>query len=246
MRPNADKTAMARPAASLAILLALGSPALAGDRALIDIIGYSQSGQYFAFTESGIQDGSGFPYANIFVVDVEANHWVAGTPVRVRHDDEAASLGAVRQDALAEARPTLDKLDIAYPADIWALSGDGVAGLTDTLTFGIPGYGMKTVGDEWELWLESYEAPSTQPCSDYTDQTIKGFRLSMVQNGEWFVHVDDTVPNSRGCPLDYSLFAVVAPMGAQDLTHAVALISVFPLGFEGPDRRFMAVPIDPW
>ncbi len=35
-------------------------PTLAGDRALIDVIGYSDDLRYLAFEEFGVQDGSGF------------------------------------------------------------------------------------------------------------------------------------------------------------------------------------------
>ena len=63
MQPNAARVAMARLGASVAGLcglMLLVTPALAGDRALIDVIGYSQDTDYFAFEEFGIQDGSGF------------------------------------------------------------------------------------------------------------------------------------------------------------------------------------------
>jgi len=245
MKPSAGMAAMVRPGASLILAAALATPAMAGDRALIDFIGYSADGGHFAFAESGIQDGSGFPYANIYVVDVADNAWVSGTPLRVRIDDEAATLGAARQKAMADAAPLFDKLDLAYPVDIWTLAGDGVAGLVEQLSFGIPAYGVRTVGEQWQLRLESYEAPAAQPCSDYTDQPIKGFRLSITGETSHTVHADETIPASRGCPLDNSLYAVVAPMNAQTLDSAVAIVAVYPLGFEGPDRRFLAVPIAP-
>ena len=95
MQPNAARVAMARPGASLAGLIALcllATPAFAGDRALVDIIGYSQDADYFAFEEFGIQDGSGFAYSNVYVVNLETDSWALGTPIRVRADDEITSL----------------------------------------------------------------------------------------------------------------------------------------------------------
>jgi predicted secreted protein len=50
------------------------------------------------------------------------------------------------------------------------------------------------------------------------------------------------LPKSRGCPTDYRLYAVVAPF--QQAEPRIALISSYPFGFEGPDRRFLAVPLD--
>ena len=78
MQPNAAQAGMARPGASivgLCALMLLATPAFAGDRALVDIIGYSENANYFAFEEFGIQDGSGFAYSNIYVVDLETDSW---------------------------------------------------------------------------------------------------------------------------------------------------------------------------
>ncbi|MGE6786024.1 DUF2259 domain-containing protein, partial [Ensifer adhaerens] len=40
---------------------ATASPALAGDYAALQPIGFSADGNVFAFEEYGVQDGSGFP-----------------------------------------------------------------------------------------------------------------------------------------------------------------------------------------
>jgi predicted secreted protein len=55
-------------------------------------------------------------------------------------------------------------------------------------------------------------------------------------------HDGATLPKSRGCPMDYRLYAVVTPF--EQATPRIALISIYPFGFEGPDRRFLAVPLD--
>jgi predicted secreted protein len=55
----------------------------------------------FAFEEYGVQDGSGFPYANRFYIDVDTDSFiVADSPIRVRIDDEDAGspLPGPRQD----------------------------------------------------------------------------------------------------------------------------------------------------
>ncbi len=83
MIPNAARAGMGRLVASLiGLSLLLVMPALAGDRAQIDLIGYSDDGSYFAFEEFGIQDGSGFAYSSIYVVDLVDDSWVVGTPIR--------------------------------------------------------------------------------------------------------------------------------------------------------------------
>jgi predicted secreted protein len=79
---------------TLLLFLALSNTiARAGDAATRDIIGFSPDGRYFAFEQHGIQDGSGFPYAEIFVIDAAEDRWVPGTPIRKRADDEKAKAG---------------------------------------------------------------------------------------------------------------------------------------------------------
>jgi predicted secreted protein len=68
--------------------LALGGQAIAGDTASLNVLGYSSDGKVFAFEEYGISDGSGFPYSNIFFIDIEKDAFLPGTPIRTRVDDE--------------------------------------------------------------------------------------------------------------------------------------------------------------
>ena len=50
--------------------LALSSgTALAGDFANLNVLGFSSDGNIFAFEQYGVQDGSGFPYADRFYID---------------------------------------------------------------------------------------------------------------------------------------------------------------------------------
>ena len=56
----------------LSSLLA-AAPALAADGAQSRALGYSADGKYFAFEQFGVQDGSGFPYWDVFVLDLAAN-----------------------------------------------------------------------------------------------------------------------------------------------------------------------------
>ena len=51
-----------------------------------------QDGEIFAFEEFGVQDGSGFHFSTIYVIDTDTDSWAPGTPIRVRIDDETAPL----------------------------------------------------------------------------------------------------------------------------------------------------------
>ncbi|KKB06997.1 hypothetical protein VE25_20325 [Devosia geojensis] len=247
MKRLAEQAASALRAIAPASVLCAGlaGPAFAGDRALLDVIGYSPDGRWFAFEEFGIQDGSGFPYATIYVLDVRDDGWAPRTPVRVRLDEETADLAEARADVRDEADDVLDDLDIDTPADIWALLGDGeMDSQAKTLEFGRPGYEPGAVLDGWTLELDTFEAQAAEPCADWFGQAPLGYALTLSgPGGARLIHRDERIPRSRGCPFDYRLHAVVAPFGATGLDAAVAILSVYPGGFEGPDRRFLAVPL---
>ena len=124
-------------------------------------------------------------------------------------------------------------------ADPWltiiGIGEDGMAGLS-------PG----VVDGKFALTLEVYEAATNTPCMDWFSMAPKGFALSLenINSGATAeAHRDESLPRSRGCPVTYWLTAVYAPLDARELTQAVAIVSTFPRGFEGPDRRFIAVPL---
>ncbi len=242
----------------IAIISQLASlPARAGDNAILDVIGYSNDGRFFAFEEYGVQDGSGFSYSSIFIVDLNDDSWVVGTPIRVVEEyDEATyevepidygkNIQAVRAIAHEKAKFRLEGLNITTPAIANAINGDGIIendGLT--LRFGVPGYSRGIIGD-YRLKLEIFETQSALSCADWSDQVIKGFLLKLEDVGfnEVEIYRDKTtLPRSRGCGLDYKISGVFTPFQARDISRAVALISVYSLGYEGPDRRFIAVSI---
>lgn len=222
------------------------SGAFAGDRALLEVIGYSNDGRYFAFEEYGIQDGSGFAYASIFIVDIEEDRWVVGTPIRQIAEEDIQPLHAVRAAARADAVARLEDLAINRPAHVLAFIGDGAAD-TDglTLDFGRPGFADSNgILNQHTATLEIFKTPSAAPCMDWFGEKPMGFALRISGEGTNFeAHRDDNLPRSRNCPITYQIAGVYMPFQAFDLSRAVALISVYAYGFEGPDRRFIAVPV---
>lgn len=244
MRPNAVTAGMGPRGASLAAFawLCVASPVLAGDRALIDYLGYSDDGRYFSFEEFGVQDGSGFPYSNIYVVDLPADKWVAGTPYHVLLDNEEADVADARNAAIEQAEAKLDELEIDVAAQAIAHNGDGETGDGHELSFGRPGYGLEPPQDVVSLTLETFDAASPLDCSTFMGEEAKGFALHL--DGEEVHRDGGTLPRSRGCTMDYRIYAVVQPAewsGADG--GMLAVISTYPFGFEGPDRRFLVVPL---
>ncbi|HEY0917655.1 DUF2259 domain-containing protein [Devosia sp.] len=237
---------MARLAASLALAAGalLAAPAAAGDRALIDYVGYSADGRYFAFEEYGVQDGSGFPYSTIYVLDLPADRWVAGSPYRARLEGDSDSVGEVRAAARALAQPTLARLAIGVGAQLLAVNADGEPDAAAySLRFGTPGFGLDGVQDESLLELERFPLPAAVDCS-VVEGEVYGFALSL--DGVEIARDRGRLPASRGCPLDYRVHAVVGPPDwlFGEPAPRVAIIAIHPFGFEGPDRRFLAVPLE--
>ena len=93
-----------------------------------------------------------------------------------------------------------------------------------------------------ELTLETIPFAGAAHCMDVGE--LAGYRLTRrVGTGAATVlHADEDIPESRGCPLDYRLSAVVV-FGGDAARRAVAIIGVKSIGFEGPDLRFIAEPV---
>jgi predicted secreted protein len=252
MRRNAVPAVLARLVASLFVVLALiVAPAGAADRALINMLGYSAEGNYFGFEQFGIHDGSGFAFSEVFIVDLAHDKWTAGTPFEVQAADEEEPLAEVRAEAMAKARDKLDEYKIGVPVQILALIGEGEASRTgkrmswSTPACCGPGY---TQTDAFDLLIENRGISSTEEyCKDMSPV---GFNLTYQdQFGHRELHMDgDVLPPSRGCTLDYRIYAVVEPFEdyyAEGFDGGrVAIIATYPFGFEGVDRRFLVVPID--
>jgi predicted secreted protein len=252
---NAVKKATALLAVRLVLTLlaclAAAWPAVAADRAMLNMLGYSADGRYFAFEQFGIQDGSGFAFSEVFVVDLVEDKWTSGTPFKAQAEDEATPLQQTRDAAMDKARAQLDAHGIGVPVQILALIGDGAAEQSGKrLTWSTPACcGPGDTQDDSQALVLSLRGITSK--DDYCrDMSPSGYALD-YQDGAALrrLHEDgDTLPASRGCTLDYRIYAVVQPY--QDLylpnfeSRRVAIIATYPFGFEGVDRRFLVVPID--
>jgi predicted secreted protein len=246
MRRHVVLMALVRLAASLVTAAALAVPAVAGDRAMIDFLGYSDDGQYFAFEEFGTQDGSGFPYSNIYVLDLAHDKWAKGSPFRVQLEDETATEEAARTEAAKQAAPILSELGVSGPVEVIAMNADGELGDGSYITFGEPGYFPNNVQGAYTLTLSTSYAESPADCEGLIGEKAKGITLTLSggTEGAHEIYRDKTVlPESRGCPSVYRIYAIVAPPSTTPPAWHVAIIATYPFGFEGPDRRFIAFPL---
>lgn len=229
----------------LAWLLQLSTPApaSAGDAAQLKILGFSKDGGIFAFEEYGIQDGSGFPYANRFYIDTSNDSFLKGTPIRVRIDDENASLDTVRKQAREQGQPIVGDSELAANRGFTAgfnavteLSADPHRIMVN------PRAVFPPIDPALEFRLEDIPM-SGGPVCDALGQTA-GFRLLRINaqpGGKTeLVHEDESIPQSRGCPHGYSFGGVQTFSHTNFQVYAV-LIAMRGQGFEGPDHRWIAV-----
>jgi predicted secreted protein len=230
-------------AAAAALFLA-SPPARAGDAATVNVLGFSADGGIFAFEEYGIQDGSGFPYANRFYIRTASDSFVPGTPVRVRIDDESATLDTVRAQARERAQSVI--------ADAVLAANRGfAAGMNAVTEFSADPFRMAAnprpvfppIDDPLEFRLEEVHVGVPDLCRDLGD--VRGFRLLKVGmspgSATKLIHEDSRIPQSRGCPLGYSIAGIQTfhPQAGEPVF--AVLIAVRSFGFEGPDHRFLAI-----
>lgn len=215
--------------------------ALAGDAALSRIIGFSPDGKYFAFEQYGIEDGSGFPYSEIFFIDTQANSWVEN-PVRIRIKDETASIAKARIQAVAKATPVIKKLGTTL---------HGFTLVSNPITqFGgdkyLARFGLNPSAptfNRFKIQL-SLQNASNQKCQSFAPDT-KIFKLSLNSESNQNItrnYADTNLPSSRNCALDYSISEVHYFEAVNGDVIFMTFINIMSFGFEGQDRRFMVIP----
>lgn len=239
-------TALRTALAALLMSLFAALPGRAGDAAYLEILGFSADGGIFAFEQYGVQDGSGFPYAERFYVDVDNDSWLPGTPIRVRIEDETASVEQARQQARTQGQSIISDGELA------AHRGD-TAGMSPVTQHSADPHRMAVnprpvfppVDDPLEFRIA--EVPvMTPPSCEGLGWDIVGFRLTRVDatpgGTTELVHEDGaSVPASRGCPLGYSLGAIQTYFPQPGSPSYAVLIAIRTFGFEGPDHRWMAI-----
>lgn len=226
-----------------ALIAAMSSlvPAHAGDFASRHIHGFSMDGNLFAFEEYGIQDGSGFPYANIYVIDTRTDQWTANSPYRALLQDETKSVFDAREEARILAGTVMKSFEDR--GNIVATNHATELGIDRKRVLANPRFVVPPIDETIEFRISTQQFQSTPFCEPFGPTT--GFSLHRIatQAGDTttLLYSDETVPDSRGCPQDYDIADLVTYYPETGSPKAAILILVTKLGFEGPDGRFLAV-----
>ncbi len=236
---------MSIPRLALAAALTLAPvPVLAGDAATAQVLGFSADGKVFAFEEYGVQDGSGFPYANRYYIDTQTDSFLPGSPVRVRIDDEAADVATARARARekGEALAPQAVLD-ANPG--FTAGWNAITELSaDPFRIAVsPRAVFPPIDPAVEFRLAEVPFAPPSGCENLGD--TMGFRLVRIDEtpggSSALVHEDKSIPASRRCPIGYRIGGVQTFHPSSGDPVFAVLIAVRSVGFEGPDHRWIAV-----
>lgn len=230
----------------LILIVSASANVFAGDFATRNILGFSKDGSRFAFEEYGVQDGSGFPYSNIYLIDTKTDSWVEGSPWRARFEDEEKSVNDARTLAKKLAGDALNQITekgfIAATNRYTEINDDPNTLKAHPRSY-IPS-GVSFV----EYSLVKYKMDGPEYCSGFGE--VKGFRLLQSfptgSKSALIIHEDKgKLPKSRQCALDYRFADLITyypkDSGIDAPPVAAILILVETVGFEGPDGRYIAI-----
>jgi len=231
----------------LAFMVVVALPARAADVARFRNLGFSPDGRYFAFIEYGVQDGSGFPYANAFVIDLDHDKW-AGSPVRVVTRREAHHAWEARGEALARIEPLMRQSEIdellngrvLFHAPPWE-------GLEPAIRarFVLWRHQLGDPRHTYDLRLSTFPLPGGD-CLPGTVASARGFALDVMamDSGNGLrLYADKKVPASRHCVISYAIDRVIHFRPAKGKPRTVVVVRYGYFGFEGLDERYLAVPV---
>lgn len=220
----------------LLILLFAANLVFAGDASELKIIGFSKDGRYLAYEVSGVQDGSGIPYCEVYFIDVEKNDF-ATRPLKLQgkeFDDQ--TLADLQAQASSAIRKLLQDYQIDENIQGQTLVYHPLSDLTSDgcyVSFSIyPGIYPPPSGYKYGLFLE--EQFTGKKCFDLD---TKMFTLKLKQDQKTkILQADQRLPASRGCVYQYRIERVIVCE-----KNIAVFLNIFLPGFEGPDVRYMVV-----
>jgi predicted secreted protein len=222
--------------------------AVAGDYAALQPIGFSSDGNVFAFEEYGVQDGSGFPYSTVYVLDTRNDSFLPGAPVRAVVEEDKGELQKARREARRRAAPLLDAYRLVDTPGIFAAYNPVTEAEAPPHTLTYDAFPADApFRKTYRLTLEEKTFEPEGACRDFL-KDVKGFRLTMTgkagKAASDILQDDQRIPQSRRCPTGYRIGGVVTRINDDGSEVHVVMILVESLGFEGTtDGRWIAVPV---
>ncbi len=248
---------------TIATLMFLGltlstSLSFAGDESYSKILGFSKDGNHFAYMQSGVQDGSGFFWAEIDVIDVANNKLLK----RVYEDSEKY---LPMDDSFTPAQEKQFIENLIKRADLnryginQSIKGNTVLNrpytdLSDykntifSFEYWAQG-GASTSVRTYKLDIQEHPAPveaHNEWCQEEFYYGSNMMTVNLTTNHSLYddqytpevttLQKDNRAPASRSCAWGYKPSQVINYKNA-----LVVLVNYQTIGFEGPNYRFTAV-----
>ena len=199
---------------------------LSGDDATFTSLGLSPQGRYFAFAQYGEQDGSGFPYAEIYIVDVKKNSFVAGGVVQRLWRQEVQPL-PTGLHVLLDLRAEAESLFKAYKI-MTTNQPETIIQATE----------KERVRAGWNLddsrhVLVALEQKNRGVIGTYSSSAAFQLKMSCGDNDSMRIGAIDRF---RKHVIRYDIDRVLA---LKDKSSIIFVIRMTKMGFEGADIRYM-------
>ncbi|MCD4708952.1 MAG: DUF2259 domain-containing protein [Candidatus Sabulitectum sp.] len=223
-------------------LLVISLPALSADQAFFRLLGFSVDGVYAAWKTGGVQDGSGFQWIEVEILNTKSSLPEEG----FRH------VWSEYMDELPEAADIvsvgerIEDIYCAYGIDLGntgnllvyhPVTDLGVKG--DTVVFCLVSYSPSYNSSEIILTLSTLPVDMEQSYPDWFPSPVTPV-LHVTEGGEEHLFFsEEEIPEPYRMNFDYSIAAVYSNP-ADDNSLLVVLHSTRP-GFEGSDGRFRVV-----
>lgn len=223
--------------------------AQASERADLDIVGFSPDGAFFAFLQSGKQDGSNFPFADLIVVESGKDGTARDTPVRFVLQDANGTPEAALMRLEADTWPLVRQVNVGLRGRVlWRHDPPGPDNVERRAVVDLPKIGPATIR------LTQTPITGAEGCTA-PDRTPLALRIDLFDGNNAPVKRltgERTGQDRPDCPIAYGIvdvriLEVAKPGNGQGTTTTLAVtVAVFRPGLEGNSRRFMAVvaPLD--
>lgn len=230
--------------------------AMAGDAAARRVIGFSPSGNHFAFEQYTTLYDSLENIARIEVIDTRSDTFIKGTPITMKsNEDEGHDLPELRNEAMRKARLITDPLFVHEVGTHFP--GKPSMELDE---IGIYQMDPKPLATAQEITLPdgrkltltiTDKALGKASCfgaggrATYGDVIVTGMTLTLTIDGSAPIVLNDDsrLPKNRRCVTAYGIAEVYhhqAKDGAQTLAVLIETVDAHEF-HAGPNRRFMAI-----
>lgn len=217
-------------------LLAVSS--FAGDVSTTEFLGFSPDGRAVGFQQYGNQDGSGFPYCTVVLIDTEKNTYLVPPASLVIQAESDLPPRKVCNKAKSKIRDALNKLRLnpalgtrTFSRLITDEAGQG-AKIVNYGTFAsVPAQRPNTV---------SVIETETTAENEFGLKTPLLKVVLKTQQGERVLQEDKKLPRARKSVYAYELEEGYS-YETEKISVQVFTIRTYTQGFEGPDVRTMVV-----